>query len=146
MRSRRLVYRYFNKDYRMTKNKIWAFYKLLGVASTHTQSRLAKKSLIYHLVSHSTPTWSTKSYFFPLGLSFAPFLTIRATSAFMPSFLSSAFVYGDLPSMASMLASTRTIATACASSLRCFVRACTACSPAFLFESHTCFSFTTALA
>ena len=42
MRSRRLVYSYFKNDYRTTTTTIWSFSKVLGVASMHTQSRLAK--------------------------------------------------------------------------------------------------------
>ena len=42
MRSRQLVCSYFKNAYRTKKTTIWAFSKVLGVASIHTQSRLAK--------------------------------------------------------------------------------------------------------
>ena len=42
MRSRQLVYSYFKNDYIRAKTAIWAFSKVLGVASMQTKSRLAK--------------------------------------------------------------------------------------------------------
>ena len=47
MRSRRLVYSYFKSDYKTTKTVIWAFYRVLGVSSMHTQSRAAKHIHLY---------------------------------------------------------------------------------------------------